>query len=174
MNDETLTPTPAQEDPELHRLLTLLPSYMPSAGFEDRVLSRVYRPAPAWIRALRSGTSRAFDTRKLRWWFGGLVASSAVSTIVLVIVATTHWMQLETAWSTFSKGIVLGVWREAIAMTSAAVVFAARSVAQWNLTPWDAIGIGIGGVAVLALSAWGLHHTMRQFYLEKVAPNARQ
>jgi hypothetical protein len=173
MNYETLTPTPEQEDPELHRLLVSLPSYMPSAGFEDRVLSRVYRPAPAWVRALRRGPSRAFDTRKVRWWIGGMVASSAVASIVLAIVATTHWMQLETTWSTFSKGIILGAWRDAIAITSDVIVFAARTVAQWNLTGPDAVAFGIGGLMVVSLSAWGLHHTMRQFYLEKVAPNAR-
>lgn len=174
MIDEPLTPTPEREDPALHRLLTSLPRYAPSPGFEHRVLSRVYRPAPAWVRALRGRDTRAFDTRKLRWWLGGVAVSSAVSTIVLVIAASTYWMQLETAWSTFSTGLVLGTWREAIAVTADIVIVMSRAVAQWGLTASGALALGVGVVLVLSLSAWGLHHTMRQFYLEKVAPDARK
>lgn len=174
MIDESLTPTPEQEDPALHRLLSSLPRYAPSPAFEDRVLSRVYRPAPAWVRALRGDGTRAFDTRTLRWWLGGLIVSSAVSTVVLLIAASTYWMQLETAWSTFATGLVLGAWREAIAVTSDVAIVVSRAAAQWNFTGYSALALGVGGLFVLSLSAWGLHHTMRQFYLERVAPDVHK
>jgi hypothetical protein len=54
MDDTTRNlPTPADEDPLIHRCLGGLPTYgPPSRHFRDRVLASVRSPTPAWVRRL--------------------------------------------------------------------------------------------------------------------------
>ena len=102
MNENPVTQlTPAEEDPIIDRWLASLPEFAPHADFEDAVMSCVYVPVPHWLQMVQSGTKRLFSGNRAWAWAGGLAASSAVSMVVMVSWAITHWVQVETAWSLF-------------------------------------------------------------------------
>ncbi len=102
MNEDRVSNiTPSEEDPVVDRWLNSLPELVPSPGFEDAVMARVWRPAPSWLQSMQSATRALFSGKRVWMWAGGLAASSAVSMVILVGLAVSNWVQVETAWSVF-------------------------------------------------------------------------
>ncbi len=143
--------TPAEEDPVLHQYLTTLPSFTPATSlFEERVLARVRRPVPGWLRQVH-GAVRGF-ARTGRVWLvlGPLAVGSVISITAAVIVATVYasdvgrfftWLWgegLPTAWS----------------HTRADFTEAAAAV---SLT----FGTLASSAGILLLCGWGLYRTAR-------------
>src|SRR2546421_8883345 len=76
--------TPA--DRALDEQLRALQRFAPRLGFQDRVMARVYHPAPALVRARRIRTT-LFSPQRL-WWASGLAAASSSA----LLVAIGNWI----------------------------------------------------------------------------------
>ena len=172
MNTDVTDLTPAQEDPILHGYLTALPTYSPRAGFEDRVMSRVWQPAPAWVRPL-TRSARAFAHPKHVWALaGGLAFTSCVFVTAMVALTVAYWMHVETAWRLFSSTIVLGTWSVVVHWTAATIAAAVR---WFQLLDVGRVTLAVASCAatvVVLSSAWGLLRTVKRYDSERVALHA--
>ncbi len=93
MNEDRVSNiTPSEEDPVVDRWLNSLPELVPSPGFEDAVMARVWRPAPSWLQSMQSATRALYSGKRVWMWAGGLAASSAVSMVILVGLGVSHWV----------------------------------------------------------------------------------
>lgn len=172
MNADVTDLTPDREDPVLHAYLTALPSYSPREGFQDRVMSRVWTPAPAWVRPLVSHV-RAFGHPRRAWALaGGLAFTSSVFIAAVVALAVANWMHVETAWRLFFGTVLLGTWSVVVHWTAASVA----AVVRW----FQLLDVGgstlVAGTCAVTLvvlsSAWGLLRTMKGYDSERVALHA--
>jgi hypothetical protein len=173
MNEDLVTQlTPSEEDPIVDRWLASLPEFAPRAGFDDAVMRRVYVPVPLWLQTVQSGTRRLFKGNRAWAWAGGLAASSAVSMVVLVSWALSHWVQVETAWSLFVNSYAVDAWRATI--TLAVKVFGTGLAVRdaWGLNGTLLISAGIAAVLITAFSAWGLHRILSSTNTERISFNA--
>jgi len=150
--------TPAAEDPVLHELLTSLPQPQPTRALEDRVMSGVFRPPPAWARR---ASAVWFDLKASgRVWIlvGGLAAGSVIPLAALVVGAfmvAPHTGQLVG----FTMTDIVPYLQAALAATSASLIETLDQplslLAGANLLPWAA------GAATLCVGCgWGLYRTM--------------
>lgn len=172
MNENPVTQiTPAEEDPIVDRWLSSLPEFAPQAGFDDAVMARVFRPVPLWLQTVQTGTRRLFSRKRAWAWAGGLAASSAISMVVLVTWAVSHWVQVETAWSLFVDSYAVDAWRATI--TLAVKVFGTGLAVRdaWGLNSTLLISAGIAAALITAFSAWGLHRIMSN-NTERISFNA--
>src|ERR1041385_5696484 len=67
-------------DLALDEQLRSLQRFAPRSGFQDRIMARVYHPAPALVRARRL-RAELFSPRRL-WWAAGLAAASSTAWLV--------------------------------------------------------------------------------------------
>ena len=172
MNENPVTQlTPSEEDPIVDRWLASLPEFAPHAGFDDAVMSRVYVPVPVWLQKVQSGTRQLFSGKRVWAWAGGLAASSAVSMVVLVSWAVSHWVQVETAWSLVVDSYAVDAWRATI--TLAVKMFGTGLALRdaWGLNSTLLISASIAGVFIPAFSAWGLHRILSN-NTERISFNA--
>jgi hypothetical protein len=93
-NNDVIQLTPAEEDPVAHRYLSTLPSFAPSAGFEDRVMSQVWRPAPAWLRCTQGAVTGLFPRKHAWTWAGGLAAASVCSLAIITALVVAYSVQV--------------------------------------------------------------------------------
>lgn len=171
-NNDVIQLTPAEEDPVAHRYLSTLPSFAPSAGFEDRVMSQVWRPAPAWLRYTQRAVTGLFPRKHAWLWAGGLAAASACSLAIITALVVAYSVQVETAWSAFTGGLGLPAWRAALSLTIglvSSVVAYGRLIA---LNTTMLISVGLGTALVMVVSLLGLHRTMQQHGSGRVALHA--
>ena len=161
MNDDATNGlTPAEEDPELHRMLAALPTPELTGGLEERVLSRVWRPAPPFVRRVRTATRGLVDSGRIWLIVGSLGVGSLMLLSTVLVVLRVFAPQVSGAISAVTTQAV--PW--AVAATSgkaASLLAAARSyLEQLGLSgqAWAAIG---GGSAILLLAcALGLRRAM--------------
>lgn len=152
--DRIDVPTPAEEDPVLHRFLVALPRFQPAPGFETRVLTRVWRPEPvAWLRVKR----RLADATQLRVLIGVLVAGAALWQGLLVTLAINNPTMTRDAWAfLLDRGLpALESWG------SAALALAAQPLGQ--VQAWFAVWwwLGIVAAVVVLFCGAGLYATLR-------------
>lgn len=152
--------TPAQEDPAIHRMLSTLPAWTPGPGFDNRVLARVWRPHPLWLRRMEAYWAELVETGQV--WL--IVGAFALGSLIPLIALTAL-----TAANTAAIGAFLG-WlvAEGIPVAWAALVaFISQAVSDVNtmasvLLP-NARALALAAVAflvLLACCAWGLYRTM--------------
>src|SRR5439155_17090548 len=73
-------------DRALDEQLRALQRFAPRLGFQDRVMARIYHPAPVLVRARRVRTT-LLSPRRL-WWTSGLAAASSTA----LLVAIGNWL----------------------------------------------------------------------------------
>lgn len=161
MNDDRVMGlTPAEEDPELHRIVTGLPTAEPPGGLEDRVLSHVWRPAPSPLRRVRAAGKELVDSGRIWLIVGGLALGSLVPLSTMFVVTRLFSHEIGGALSTAASEA--GPWLAAmVSNQTASLIETARAyLAGLGLagTTWAAI---VGGSAAFSVAcAWGLYRTM--------------
>ena len=84
---------PIVEDPVLDRQLLALKRFKPIVGFEDRVLSGVWRPAPMFVLIWQDRLSRVFTPAR-RWMLAGVASlGSFGSAMILGHLVTNHLLK---------------------------------------------------------------------------------
>jgi hypothetical protein len=161
MNDDPINVF-AEDDPELDKLLAPLPHIAPSPGFADRVLSRVWRPAPPWAQRVTHWAAGAFGAQH-RWeWAGALAACSAFGIVVSLTLAVNFRMQIETAWSALVAGVLVEWWRVALQWSVDGIHWAmGTGVFGWSGP--TLVAMALTCACVVVTSAWGLHRTIRAY-----------
>lgn len=173
MTEDNVTEfTPAEEDPIVDRWLTSLPELSPSADFESAVMARVWVPAPRWVQSVQTATRAVFQRKRLWMWAGGLAASSAASLAVIVTLMISHWVQVETAWSTFVGGFVVEAWRASVALIGQTVATGMAMRDMWGLNGTVVLFALLAAAAVTACSGWGLYRLMTSFDTERISFHA--
>jgi hypothetical protein len=172
IEDNVTKLTPAEEDPIVDRWLASLPELSPSAEFEDAVMARVWAPAPRWVQSLQTATSTVFNRKRLWVWAGGLAASSAASIAVIVTLMISHWVQVETAWSTFVGGFVLEAWRASVTFIGQTAVTTMAIRDMWGLNGTVLLFASLAGAAVTVFSGWGLYRLLTSFDTERISFHA--
>lgn len=161
MNDDTLHGmTPAEEDPELHRMLVTLPTPEPTGGLEERVLSRVWRPAPRSVGRVRAATRDMIDSGRIWLIVGSLAFGSLLPLAAALVVSRIFAQQIGGAVGAVVTQAV--PWILATASAKATALFeAARTYVEalgFSGQEWTALG---GGSALLLLGcALGLRRAM--------------
>jgi hypothetical protein len=172
IEDNVTKLTPAEEDPIVDRWLASLPELSPSAEFENAVMARVWVPAPRWVQSVQTATRAVFHRKRLWMWAGGLAASSAASMAVIVTLMVSHWVQVETAWSTLLGGFVLEAWRASVTLLGQTIATTTAILELWGLTGTVVLFASLAGTAVTVCSAWGLYRLLASFDTERISFHA--
>jgi hypothetical protein len=132
--------TPAQEDPAIHRMLSTLPAWTPGPGFDNRVLARVWRPHPLWLRRVEGYWGELVETGQVWLIVGAFALGSLIPIIALtaLVAANTAEIGAFLGWLV-AEGIPVA-WAAAVALISEIVV--------------------VAYLVLLASCAWGLYRTM--------------
>lgn len=157
MRDPTSNlPTPADEDPVVHRYLVALPRFSPVPDFSDRVLLRVWRPIPPRLRRFQAALAKS------RWpWVivGTLAAGSLLGQAVAAGVIAQHRGEASVLLDWVAPQGLAAAW----AALTALAIDVLTPPAEWleagvteNLAVWAAVGLG-----VLVASALGLFLTVK-------------
>jgi hypothetical protein len=116
--------TPAQEDPAIHRMLSTLPAWMPGPGFDNRVLARVWRPHPLWLRRVEGYWGELVETGQVWLIVGAFALGSLIPIIALTALVAAHtaeigaflgWLVtvgIPVAWAAVSGRCLPGAPRE--------------------------------------------------------------
>ena len=173
MNNEPVTRlTPAEEDPLVHAFLRDLTRHSPRAGFADRVMAQIWRPAPAWVRALKRFGSAAVHPDRVWYVAGGLAAASAASFALLLTLTLRNWPQIETAWMAARGAVLVPAWRIAVELTTSIVTSAYALWTAFGLTQSQWAVFGILSVVTMVLCSWGFLRTLHQFNKERALNHA--
>jgi len=163
--------TPSNEDPYVHELLASLKTYAPSPGFADRVMSQVWQPAPTWVRGAVKIRDRLFNRKRAWAWAGALAATSAVSVVTVFAAIFTYQVQVATAWAV-GWTVALEVWRFTVGITAAVTVVAARWLEPLVSNGSMLVAFAATSLFLVAMSAFGLQRTIRQYRSERVVLHA--
>jgi hypothetical protein len=153
--------TPAEEDPVIHRELAALSPFAPTVLFEERVLTRVWRPEPEWARNLRSAVRELRDTGRIWLVLGALALGSLIPAAVLAGLGAA-----------FASEIGVGVsWLFEQGLPTAATAAGRDLAAAWSqietqigttqLSGGEFTALGAGSAILLAGCAIGLVRAMR-------------
>jgi hypothetical protein len=152
-------PPPGDEDPLVHSRLSTAPSFEPSTGFDDRVLTWVRRPAPPAALEARRALERFARSGQVWYWVGALALGSLIPWMagIAALAAEPALPGMAARWA--AEGL------SAAGRELAAVAAAAR------VTPSGAVlllpgGLSLPAVAGTALTLWigcalGLYRVMR-------------
>lgn len=159
-HDATNGLTPAEEDPELHRMLATLPTPEPHGGLDERVLSRVWRPAPPSVRRVRTVMRDLVESGRIWLLVGsvgvGSLALLSAGFVVSRIFAREIGVAVRAAVAQALPQAVAAVSAEATSLLEA--VRASVEPLGFSGQEWAALG---GGSALLLLGcALGLHRAM--------------
>ena len=153
--------TPAEEDPLLHRHLMGLPSFGPDRLFDERVLTRVWRPDPEWVGNVRRAGRELFSTG--RGWFlvGGLALGSLLPLAVLVAAGTAFDTEIGRGigWF-FSRGLPTA-WTAVTGQITELLSQGETRLHALPLSGGDLRVFAAGSVVLLVGCAWGLRRAMR-------------
>ncbi|MFQ6044893.1 MAG: hypothetical protein ACE5PT_00865 [Gemmatimonadales bacterium] len=166
MNDLTASrPTPADEDPLVHRYLAALPRYQPMPDFADRVLLGVWRPIPPRIRSLQARLAQA----RWPWVVLGLMAAGSFLwqvTFVTALAQHPEWRISALDWIRDEGWPAAWRWLGANGEAAwSAVSHTLTATPSGQVAPWAA-----AGMALLLGCAIGLYLVMRSV---PIAPGGR-
>ncbi len=165
--------TPQQEDPVVHGLLANLPEYSPSPGFADRVMRRVYRPAPGWVQWVTRVCSTALTPRRVWTAVGGFAATSAVAMVAIVVAAFSYWVHIETVWQGMVS-LMFDAWRLTVQLAAGFAVATMRWFEPLGLGQPSLFTLVTTTLVVLAVSAFGLRRTIHLYRTERISLHARR
>lgn len=152
--------TPAEEDPELHRMLTTLPTPEPAGGLEERVLSRVWRPAPRSVRRVGAITRDLIDSGRIWLIVGSLAFGSLLPLAAALAVSRIFAQQIGSAVGAVVTQAVPWTLAASSARVTALFETAQTSVQALGFSGQEWVALG-GGSAVLLLGcAVGLRRAM--------------
>ncbi len=161
MDDRTMNElTPAQEDPLVHRMLATLPAWSPGVGFDNRVLARVWRPHPWWLRRIEAQWDDLVETGQVWLIVGAFALGSLIPIIALTTLVAAHTAEIGwfLAWLV-AEGIPVA-WAAVWAFISG-IVSTVNAMASALLPDARAVLAAIVAYLVLlAACAWGLYRTM--------------
>lgn len=157
MEDRPLnTPTPAEEDPTVHRFLAALPRFAPGPAFDTRVLLNVWRPIPPRVRRAWTAVRDSWIVRALLVaMVGGSLLWQAVTVAWLVQhpgerAAALDWLRTE--------GIPL-VWQ--VGTGSLSALLAPAYGAATRFVTGIGLELALAAALVLAVCWLGLYRTTR-------------
>jgi hypothetical protein len=161
MEDHSMSElTPAQEDPGIHRMLSTLPAWTPGPGFDNRVLARVWRPHPLWLRRAEAYWGELVETGQVWLIMGAFALGSLIPIIALtaLVAANTAEIGAFLAWLV-TDGIPVA-WAAVRAFISG-IVSTVNTVVSALLPNARALMVaGVAYLVLLASCAWGLYRTM--------------
>ena len=163
---------PGGEDQVLDQQLHALKRFTPIVGFENRVLSGVWRPAPIfWL--VFTDRVREFFTPGKRWFAAGVASLGSLASTLAIV----NWIDNENVvprladWSTRTLNGVTWDRMQAAAYAGVQTVagyvapIPAASVSQW-ISQWTGVAIGVTLAPVISLV--GLYLVMRRPASERV------
>lgn len=161
MEDRTMSElTPAQEDPAVHRMLSTLPAWTPGPGFDNRVLARVWRPHPLWLRRVEAYWGELVETGQVWLIVGAFALGSLIPIIALtaLVAANTAEIGAFLGWLV-TEGIPVA--RAAVWAFISEIVSTVNTMASALLSNARALMVAVVAYLVLLAScAWGLYRTM--------------
>lgn len=166
MTEQNQVP-PDGEDRVLDQQLHTLERFTPIIGFESRVLSKVWRPAPMFWLVFKDRL-REFASPRRRWLAAGLASlGSIVSALMLSSLLVEPWLVEQgglarvqawaanavsaTTWDAMQDAAFTGMQTAARYVTS----IPAASISQWA-------GVAMGVILAPVISLVGLCITMRR------------
>ncbi len=164
---------PADDDPVLDRQLLALKHIAPFPGFENRVLSRVWRPAPMFLLAWKDRLQGLFTSR-VRWALAGLASfGSAASTAAVAWWVSTpgHLPAGSPAWGAgMASGFTWDTARDTLIswLPAAATYLTAFPAASYSRWAGAAVAVSLAP----AISLAGLYLVMRRPAGERVRSHA--
>jgi hypothetical protein len=161
MNDREMSElTPAQEDPAIHRMLSTLTAWTPGPGFDSRVLARVWRPHPLWLRRAEAYWGELVETGQVWLIAGAFALGSLIPVIALTALVSAHMAEI---WTFLDWLVAEGIpvaWMATLAFLSG-VVSTVNTVASALLPNARALTLAVVAYLVLlAGCAGGLYRTM--------------
>jgi len=161
MEDRFLNePTPAEEDPAVHRALATLPAFAPGPVFEDRVMSRVWQPLPPKLRELVLAWRDYVDSGRHYGPLGALAVGALIPLGVVIGLAVTFSTQIGSFLAWLVGVGVPFAWAWARADIAEVVSTVNTFVAALFPSGTALMGAAIGSVLVLAGCTFGLYRTM--------------
>ncbi len=142
-----------QDDPVIDGYLHSLHRLAPRPGFADRVLSRVWRPAPMFILVWQDRMRRALSPRRAWTAAGAMAAGSAAW-----IVAIGSW--LSSGAAALASEAVVSSWNTALTTATSLTSVAALHAAP--VAPYGGPALG-----VVTVSAAGLYYLWRRTARER-------
>jgi len=152
--------TPADEDPEIHRLLATLPAHSPGPVFENRVLARVWRPLPAQLKHWLERWHDFVRSGRIYGVAGVAALGGLLTTTVAVGAVVQFWSEIRFGVGWFFRVGLPYAWARLLEDIEP---FVSTVNATLNaLFPSQAalLGAAAGSLLLLAGCAWGLHRTM--------------
>jgi hypothetical protein len=152
--------TPAEEDPAVHRALATLPAFAPGPVFENRVMSRVWRPLPPKLRELVLAWQDYVDSGRVYGPLGALAVGALIPLGAAIALVATFSSQIGSflVWLV-GVGIPFA-WAMARADIAEVVATVNTYIAALFPSGTALMATAIGSVLVLAGCTFGLYRTM--------------
>lgn len=153
-------PTPAAEDPVVHGQLATVSQFAPSGFFADRVMSRVWRPLPPRLRALRERYEDWVQSGRVWLAVGALAAGSLIPLGIVVGLTVTFWRPIGSFGGRVIGSVVPNAWAGVTAQAHEGLDAARAAVS--GVLPNAAATAAVSAVTTLAViaCAWGLYRAM--------------
>lgn len=161
MNDHDRdVPSPAGEDPLIHGSLATVSQFAPSERFADHVMSRVWRPLPPRLRALRERYEDWVQSGRVWLAVGGLAAGSLIPLGIIVGLTVTFWEPIVSFGGRVVNHVVPSAWAGVTAQAREGID-AARAAVTAVLPDGTALAaVSAVTLLVLVACAWGLYRTV--------------
>ena len=161
MEDHFLNgPTPAEEDPVVHRALATLPAFAPGPVFEDRVMSRVWQPLPPKLRQLVLAWRDYVDSGRVYGPLGALAVGALIPLGVAIGLVVTFSTQIGSFLAWLVGVGVPFAWAMARADIAEVVSTVNTYIAALFPSSTALMAAAIGSALVLAGCTFGLYRTM--------------
>ncbi len=159
--DDVTRLTPAEEDPVLHRCLTALPVYDPTALFADRVLARVWRPEPEWVRNVRFTAEELTETGRIWLLIGAVTFGSLIPLAVLLGGGAIFATEVGAGIDWLLQTGLPAMWAAAMGDVSSQLSHLGTRLSGLPVSAHTLRALAVASIPVLVVCAWGLHRTMR-------------
>ncbi len=152
--------TPAEEDPILHRYLSLLPAAVPTAALSERVLSGVWRPAPRWVRRGRAAIDDMAASGRIWLVIGVLAVGSLLPLVASLVLVRVFADSIGDGLRWFVAEGIPFAWVAVTGDVAWLATEATNILAEHGLTRGDLLAAGIGAAVAMTGCAVGLRRTM--------------
>lgn len=167
MTEQSQIP-PNGEDPVLDQQLHVLKRFTPIVGFENRVLARVWRPAPMfWL--VFTDYMRRVATPGRRWLAAGMASfGSAIMTVALLnqFVTYSAVAEMQARVATVREVLASGQIAESALNGVQIAAGYVSSIPAASISQWTGVAMGVMLAPVISLV--GLYVVMRRPASERV------
>jgi len=162
-NDQLL---PDDADPVLDGHLHSLHRVAPRPGFENRVLSRVWRPAPMFLLVWQDRLRRAVTPRRM-WTAAGLAAAGSTAWLagIMSLLSSRFDPAFASAW--LANDVAVPAWTAGTTAVGTWANAAAEQAALMAPVGGTTFTIAAGVLLLPAISAAGLYLVMRRTARER-------